>query len=91
MLATVIGHVLLWRTTFGFRLRMLGASSTAAAYAGVSFAGCAFAVMALAGAFAGIAGGIEVVGVHYRLIEGFFARLWFQCRRRSRCWPRSTR
>ena len=71
MLATVIGHVLLWRTTFGFRLRMLGASSTAAAYAGVSFAGCAFAVMALAGAFAGIAGGIEVVGVHYRLIDGF--------------------
>jgi simple sugar transport system permease protein len=71
MLATIIGHVLLWRTTFGFRLRMLGASSTAAAYAGVSFAGCAFAVMALAGAFAGIAGGIEVVGVHYRLIDGF--------------------
>src|SRR5436190_20854179 len=63
--------MLLWRTTFGFRLRLLGASPAAAAYAGVSFPRCAFAVMALAGGLAGIAGGIEVLGVHYRLIEGF--------------------
>jgi general nucleoside transport system permease protein len=71
VVVVVIGHLLLWRTTFGFRLRMLGASPAAAAYAGVSFARCAFAVMAIAGAFAGIAGGIEVIGVHYRLIDGF--------------------
>jgi general nucleoside transport system permease protein len=70
-LAVVACHLLLWRTTFGFRLRVLGASPAAAAYAGVSFPRCAFAVMALAGGLAGIAGGIEVLGVHYRLIEGF--------------------
>ena len=69
--AIVACHLLLWRTTFGFRLRVLGASPAAAAYAGVSFPRCAFAVMALAGGLAGIAGGIEVLGVHYRLIEGF--------------------
>jgi general nucleoside transport system permease protein len=69
--AVIVGHLLLWRTTFGFRLRLLGASPAAAAYAGVSFPRCAFAVMALAGALAGIAGGVEVLGVHYRLIEGF--------------------
>jgi general nucleoside transport system permease protein len=69
--AVVACHLLLWRTTFGFRLRVLGASPAAAAYAGVSFPRCAFAVMALAGGLAGIAGGIEVLGVHYRLIEGF--------------------
>src|SRR4029077_16014025 len=28
-------------------------------------------VMSLAGALAGLAGGVEVLGVHYRLIEGF--------------------
>jgi simple sugar transport system permease protein len=69
--AAVACQVLLWRTTFGFRLRLLGASPAAAAYAGVSFPRSAFAVMALAGALAGVAGGIEVLGVHYRLIEGF--------------------
>jgi general nucleoside transport system permease protein len=70
-LAVVACHMLLWRTTFGFRLRLLGASPAAAAYAGVSFPRCAFGVMALAGGLAGVAGGIEVLGVHYRLIEGF--------------------
>ena len=70
-LAAVACHLLLWRTTFGFRLRVLGASPAAAAYIGVSFPRCAFAVMALAGGLAGVAGGIEVLGVHYRLIEGF--------------------
>lgn len=69
--AAVAGHVVLWRTTFGFRLRLLGASHSAANYAGVSHSQCTFAVMLIAGALAGIAGGIEILGVHYRLIEGF--------------------
>lgn len=69
--AVVLGHVLLWRTTFGFRLRVMGASRPAAAYVGLSTARSTFAVMAIAGALAGLAGGIEVSGVHNRLIEGF--------------------
>jgi len=69
--AAVLGHVLLWRTTFGFRLRILGASRPAAAYVGLSAARSTALVMAIAGALAGLAGGIEVSGVHNRLIEGF--------------------
>ena len=71
VVAAIAGHIVLWRTTFGFRLRILGASPSAAAYAGISFSRCALAIMAIAGAVAGVAGGIEVLGVHYRLIEGF--------------------
>lgn len=67
----IAGHMVLWRTTFGFRLRLLGASHAAANYAGVSYSQCTFAVMLIAGALAGITGGIEIMGVHYRLIEGF--------------------
>lgn len=67
----IIGHVLLWRTSFGFRLRLVGASRSAAAYAGVSLPRSFLAVMLLSGALAGLAGGVEVLGVHYRLIEGF--------------------
>lgn len=69
--AVVVGHVTLWRTPFGFRLRVLGASQSAAAYAGISPPRMLMAVMALGGALAGLAGGVEVLGVHYRLIEGF--------------------
>lgn len=62
---------LLWRTRVGFALRVAGASRPAAAYAGFSLARLTWGVMLLAGALAGIAGGIEVLGVQRRLIEGF--------------------
>src|SRR5262249_22842030 len=36
LIAALGGHLLLWRTPFGFRLRVLGASVPAATYAGIS-------------------------------------------------------
>jgi len=66
-----VGHALLWRMPFGFRLRVLGASAPAAAYAGISPSRALLGVMSLAGALAGLAGAVEVLGVHYRLIDGF--------------------
>jgi simple sugar transport system permease protein len=62
---------LLWRTRFGFSLRVAGASRPAALYAGFSVARITWGVMLLSGALAGLAGGIEVLGVQRRLIEGF--------------------
>ncbi|MDR3516523.1 MAG: ABC transporter permease [Azospirillaceae bacterium] len=62
---------LIWRTPFGFGLRVAGASRLAAAYAGFSRSQLTWGAMALAGALAGLAGGVEVLGIHRRLIEGF--------------------
>jgi simple sugar transport system permease protein len=71
-LAAVLGcHVALWRMPFGFRLRVLGASEHAARYAGISKGRVMLEVMTIAGGLAGLAGAIDVLGVHYRLIEGF--------------------
>jgi general nucleoside transport system permease protein len=61
----------LWRTGFGFAVRVAGSSRAAAAYAGFSLPRLTWGVMLLAGALAGLAGGIEVLGVDRRLIEGF--------------------
>ncbi len=61
----------LWGTRFGFALRVAGSSRPAATYAGFSLPRLTWGVMLLAGALAGLAGGIEVLGVHHRLIEGF--------------------
>lgn len=69
--AVLACHVLLWRTTIGFRWRLIGASLPASTYAGVSVPRAFASLMLLAGALAGIAGGVECLGVHYRLIEGF--------------------
>jgi general nucleoside transport system permease protein len=61
----------LWRTPFGFALRVAGDSRLAAAYAGFSLQRLTWGAMLTAGALAGLAGGVEVLGVHRRLIEGF--------------------
>ena len=70
-LAAIVAHVVLWRTVTGFRWRLAGASDKAAHYAGVSRARSVFGLMLVSGVLSGIAGAIEVLGVHYRLIEGF--------------------
>jgi general nucleoside transport system permease protein len=62
---------ILWRTPFGFSLRVAGSSRRAAAYAGFSAAAITWSVMLIAGALAGLAGAVEVLGVQHRLIEGF--------------------
>ena len=62
---------ILWRTPFGFSLRVAGSSRRAAAYAGFSAAAITWGVMLIAGALAGLAGAVEVLGVQHRLIEGF--------------------
>jgi len=69
--AVVATHRLFWHTPFGFRLRLLGSGDNVAAYAGASLVRGMLQVMLIAGGLAGIAGAIEVLGVHYRLIEGF--------------------
>jgi simple sugar transport system permease protein len=71
VVVAVLAQILLSRTRFGFQLRLLGGSRSAADYAGVSFAAGVLGVMLLAGGLAGLAGALEVLGVHYRLIEGF--------------------
>lgn len=71
------GNYLLWRTTIGFRWRVAGASESAARYAGIAPGRTVFELMATAGALAGIAGAIECLGIHFRLIEGFSAGFGF--------------
>jgi simple sugar transport system permease protein len=71
LMAVIACQFLLWHTPFGFRIRLLGSSDKAAAYAGVSVGRTILAVMLIAGALSGIAGAVEVLGVHYRLIQGF--------------------
>ena len=71
LLSVLACDLWLWHTTSGFRIRLLGSSDKAAAYAGVSVTRTILSVMGIAGALSGIAGAVEVLGVHYRLIQGF--------------------
>jgi simple sugar transport system permease protein len=69
LVLTGLVWVLLWRTTLGYRMRAAGAGSKAARYAGIHVERSLVVAMLLGGGFAGLAGAIEVLGVHHRAIE----------------------
>jgi ABC-type uncharacterized transport system permease subunit len=63
-------YIFLWRTTIGYRIRAVGLNPDASRYAGISVPLFQALSLTLAGGFAGLAGVIEVLGVHHRLLEG---------------------
>ena len=71
LVVAVAGHVLLWRTRWGFGLRSIGASRKAALYAGFPVPRTVAAAMLFAGGTAGLAGAVQVMAIHHRLIDGF--------------------
>lgn len=64
---------LLYRTTEGLRLRASGFNPSAARYAGINVPAQIARAMAISGAIAGVAGGVELLGVTHRLFERFAA------------------
>lgn len=67
----------LYHTTFGIRLRAAGLSPRAARLQGMPLTRLVLTSMMLSGAIAGIGGAVEVLGVQYRLIDGFSASFGF--------------
>ncbi len=71
ILVPIAAHIFFWRTTYGFTIRATGASRRAAAYAGYSVPRVVLMVMGIAGATAGLAGAIQIMAIHHRLIDGY--------------------
>ena len=68
-LALVV-YLFLWKTPFGYKLRAAGAQETAARYGGINVPVCLVISICISGALAGLAGAVEIAGVHHRAIEG---------------------
>ena len=78
LVAVVVVAWLLYRTPAGFNLRLVGASSTAARFHGINVGRTQVSVMAASGALAGIAGGVEVLGLYGQYIDSFSPGYGFQ-------------
>ncbi len=65
-IAAVAVWLVLFRTTFGYRLRTVGLSRGASDYAGISWGWMVVVTMALSGALAGLAGATDLAGVSGR-------------------------
>jgi simple sugar transport system permease protein len=77
ILCAIAVYFLLWRTVLGYRLRAVGAGPQAARYAGINVEGGLITAMCLSGGFAGLAGVVEVLGIHHRLMDGISAGYGF--------------
>jgi general nucleoside transport system permease protein len=56
-------HIMMTRTSFGLRLRMVGSSPRAAVHAGLGVPALTVAVFALSSGLAGLAGAVDIIGV----------------------------
>jgi len=61
----------LCRTTIGYEVRAIGLSPSVAESGGISIRKGIILALTISGAMAGLGGAGEVLGVHYRFIEGF--------------------
>ena len=70
LVLAVLVYIFLWRTTIGYRIRAVGLNPDAAKYAGIKVQFYQAISLILGGAFAGLAGAVEVMGVQHRMLEG---------------------
>jgi simple sugar transport system permease protein len=70
LVLAVVAAVLARRSVGGFELRAVGLNERAAKIHGVRTGRVAVVSMVVAGALGGLAGAIEVAGVHHRMLEG---------------------
>jgi len=69
VIMAILVYIFLWRTTIGYRIRAVGLNPSAARYAGINVPRYTIISLALSGMFAGLAGAIEVLGLHHRMFE----------------------
>ncbi len=69
VILAVVVFIFLWRTTIGYRIRAVGLNVDASRYAGINVPFYQALSLVLGGAFAGLAGAVEVMGVQHRMLE----------------------
>ncbi len=71
LLACAAVYVFLWKTKWGYELRAVGSSPTAAEYGGINVPRNIVLAMIISGALAGLVATSEVLGYRHRYYDGF--------------------
>ncbi len=69
ILMAILVYIFLWRTTIGYRIRAVGLNPHASRYAGISVPRNLILSITLSGVLAGLAGAVEILGLHHRMFE----------------------
>jgi len=68
---SVVVYWLLWKTSFGMELRMVGTNAKAAHYAGISVKKTMVLAMVISAVLCGLAGSVHLLGVDRRMMTSF--------------------
>lgn len=71
VLVAVLAYFLLYKTSLGYEMRAVGKNQSAARFHGIHVEKRMILAFFLSGAMAGLAGAVEVAGVHYRFLDQF--------------------
>lgn len=77
LVSVVVVYFLLWKLPLGYQMRAVGNNPIAARTNGIKVARNMVLAMVLSGVFAGLAGAIEIMGIHHRLMNGFSSSYGF--------------
>ena len=71
--AALLVYIFLWHTSHGFEIRTSAKAARFAVFGGIPRHKPILLTTAVSGALAGLAGGVEVLGVHYHFVSSFSA------------------
>lgn len=77
IVAALVVWLILKYTVMGYEARAVGFNPSAAETAGISVASTTIKSLCISGGLAGLAGAVEVMGVHYRLFDQFSSGFGF--------------
>ncbi|MEJ2520905.1 MAG: hypothetical protein P8Y91_11265 [Desulfuromonadales bacterium] len=69
IIMAILVYIFLWRTTIGYRIRAVGLNPHASRYAGINVRRNLILSITLSGILAGLAGAVEILGLHHRMFE----------------------
>jgi ABC-type uncharacterized transport system permease subunit len=71
LFCAILIYFIFWKTPFGFHIRAVGENPEAAWYAGINIPRNTILSMFIGGGLAGLAGMVEISGIHHRLLASF--------------------
>ncbi|WP_322806805.1 ABC transporter permease [Thermanaerothrix sp.] len=78
VIAFLVAYYLMYRTPFGYELRMIGANIKFAHYGGINVKRTIVLAFAVSGVFAGLAGAHLAMGIHTKLIQNISLGIGFE-------------
>jgi general nucleoside transport system permease protein len=77
VVVALLAFFVMWKMKLGYEIRAMGNNPTAARYKGINTRWIMLVVMLISGGISGLAGGIEILAIHHRLLYGFSSAFGF--------------